>query len=39
MILYIYLNSENGKTSEPYRLLRNFADKINLKRSKYHVCL
>ena len=26
------MNSENGKISEPYRLLLNLADKINLKR-------
>ena len=29
----IFMNSENSKTSEPHRLLRNVADKINLKRS------
>ena len=27
------MNSENSKTSEPHRLLLNFSDKINLKRS------
>ena len=27
------MNSENGKTSIPYRLLLNLSDKINLKRS------
>ena len=26
-----FKNSENSKTSEPHRLLLNFADKINLK--------
>ena len=29
----IFMNFENSKTSEPHRLLRNVADKINLKRS------
>ena len=27
------MNSENSKTSEPYRLLLNLTNKINLKRS------
>ena len=27
----IFINSENGKKSEPYRLLINLADKIGLK--------
>ena len=27
------MNSKNSKTSEPYRLLFNLLDKINLKRS------
>ena len=27
------MNSENGKTSEPYRLLLNLTNKIKLKRS------
>ena len=27
------MNSENCKTSDPHRLLRNFTDKINLKRT------
>ena len=27
------MNSENGKTSEPHRLLLNLTDKIDLKRS------
>ena len=33
------MNSENIKTSEPYRLLLNLADKINLKRSDKYVAL
>ena len=35
----IFINSENTKTSEPYRLLLNFADKINLKGSEKYVAL
>ena len=27
------MNSRNSKTSDPYRLLLNLADKTNLKRS------
>ena len=27
------MNSENSKTSDPYRLLLNLSDKTNLKRS------
>ena len=27
----IFINSENSKTSESYRFLLNFADKISLK--------
>ena len=33
------MNSENSKTSEPHRLLLNFSDKINLKRSDRYVAL
>ena len=33
----IFINSENSKTSEPYRILLNLSDKINLKRSDKHV--
>ena len=34
----IFVNSENNKTPEPYTLLVNHLDKINLKRSdKYGV--
>ena len=35
----IFINSENSKTSEPYRLLLTLADKINLKRSDKYVAL
>ena len=33
------MNSENSKTSEPYRILLNFADKINQERSDKYVAL
>ena len=33
------MNSRNSKTSDPHRLLLNFSDKINLKRSDKHVAL
>ena len=33
------MNSENSKTSEPYRLLLNLADNINSKRSDKYVAL
>ena len=35
----ISMNSENSKTSEPYRILLNFADKINQERSDKYVAL
>ena len=35
----IFINSENRKTSEPYRLLLKLLDKINLKRSDKYVAL
>ena len=35
----IFMNCENSKTSERYRLLLNLADKINLKRTDKHVAL
>ena len=35
----IFLNSENSKTSDTHRLLLNFSDKINLKRSDKYVAL
>ena len=31
------MNSKNGKTSDPNRLLLNLSDKINLKRSDKYV--
>ena len=33
----IFINSENSETSDPYRLLSNLSDKINLKRSDNYV--
>ena len=33
------MNSENSKTSEPYRLLLNLSDKVNLKSSDKYVAL
>ena len=33
------MNYENSKTTEPYRLLINLSDKINLKRSDKYVAL
>ena len=38
-MITIYLNSENGKTSEPHILLLNLADKTNLKRSDKYAAL
>ena len=35
----IFINFENSKTSDPHRLLLNFTDKINLKRSYKYVAL
>ena len=35
----IFINSENTKTSDPYRLLLHLTDKINLKRSDKYVAL
>ena len=29
----IFMNSENSKTSDPYRLFLNFLEKIKLKRN------
>ena len=31
------MNSKNSKTSEPYKLLLNLADKIDIKRSDKYV--
>ena len=33
------MNSKKSKTSNPYRLLINLSDKINLKRSDKYVAL
>ena len=33
------MNSKNSKISDPYRLLLNVTDKINLKKSDQHVAL
>ena len=35
----IFMNSENGKTSDPHRLVLNLTDKIDLKRSDKYVAL
>ena len=36
---FIYMNSENSKTSNPYRLFLNLPDKINSKKSDKYVAL
>ena len=36
---WILMDSENSKTSKPFRLLLNLADKLNLKRSGKYVAL
>ena len=33
------MNSKNSKTPDPHKLLLNFTDKINLKRSNKYVAL
>ena len=33
------MNSENSKKSDPYRLLLNLTDKINLKRNDQYIAL
>ena len=33
----IFMNSDNRKTSDPYLVLLNLSDKINLKRSDKYV--
>ena len=35
----IFMKSGNSKTSDPYSLLLNLSDKINLKRSDKYVAL
>ena len=34
-----FINFENGKTTDPHRMLLNLTDKINLKRSDKYVAL
>ena len=36
---FVYMNSENSKTSNPYRLFLNLPDKINSKKSDKYVAL
>ena len=35
----VFMNSKNSKTSDPDRLLLNFTDKTNLKRSDKYIAL
>ena len=35
----IFMNSENSKTSDSYRLILNVTDKINSKRSDKYIAL
>ena len=35
----IFVNSGNGKTSDPHRLLLNFKDKISLRRKDKYISL
>ena len=35
----IFLNSENSKTSDPYRVLLNLPDEIKIERSDKYVAL
>ena len=35
----IFMNSKNSKTTDPYRLLLNLTNKINLKESGKYVAL
>ena len=35
----IFMNSENSKTPEPFRLLLNLADKMDLRRIDQYVAL
>ena len=35
----LYMNSKKSKTSDPPRLLLNFSDEINLRRSDEYVAL
>ena len=35
----IFMNSKNSKTSDPYKLLLNLSDKLELKRNDKYVVL
>ena len=35
----IFMNSKNSKTSDPYRLLLNLTDKIDLRRKGKYIAL
>ena len=35
----IFMNSKNGKTCDPHRLLLNITDKIDLKRKDKYIAL
>ena len=35
----VFMNFKNSETSDPYRLLHNLTDKINLKKSDKYVAL
>ena len=39
MDIILFMNSGNSITSDPHRLLLNFSDKIDLKRSDKYVAL
>ena len=36
---FIFMNSKNSRTSDPYGLLLNLTDKMNLKKSDKYVVL
>ena len=38
-VLYLFMNSKNSIPYNPHRLLLNFTDKINLKRSYKYIAL
>ena len=39
ILKFIFMNSENSKTSDPRRLLLDLSDKINLKRNDKYTAL
>ena len=39
ILKFIFMNSENSKTSDPSRLLLDLSDKINLKRNDKYTAL